>query len=440
MGRTRTSDATVGALPVAGVVILAGGVGSRLRSVLPDTQKAIAPIAGRPMLGYLLAQCRRAGARDVTLAVGHRAGQVRDAIGDEYDGIALHYSEEPSPMGTGGAIALAAAQLPGGPVLVLNGDSFIDVDLAAVVAWHRAHRARASMVLTEVPDAGRFGSVTLDADGRVLTFAEKSSAGHGSALVNAGIYVLEHEVLAAMSREPHSVEHDVLPTLAGHGLFGWRVPGRFIDIGLPETYAAAADVLAATRSAGQRRGYVVFDRDGTLIEERRYLHRPDDVQLLPGVAAGLRAMREDGLGLVVATNQAGIGRGLYGESDFEAVQGRLEELLDSEGVRLDATFHCPHHPDAGCECRKPATGMVDRARAAFGDEPPLAVVGDKRCDIDLARAVGAAGILVTTGYGAEELARGLDADFVVDDLEAASHVVSELARHPVLERAPFGRA
>jgi len=421
-------------LPVAGVIILAGGAGTRLRSVLADTQKVVAPVGGRPMLSFLLDQCRHAGVREVTLAVGYRADQVRERLGESYDGMSIRYSVEPSPLGTGGAIALAAAGLGDGPVVVLNGDSFVDVDIAAVLAWHRARRARATVVLTEVADSGRYGSVSVDAQGRVLAFAEKSITGSGRGLVNAGIYVLERDALRAFPAGAHSIERDVLPALVGQGLFAWRVPGRFIDIGLPETYAAAADVLTDERTA-VRRGFVVLDRDGTVIEERQYLHHTDQVALLPGASEGLSRMRASGLRLVMATNQAGIGRGMYSESDFEAVQQHLATLLDRDDVRFDAVFHCPHHPDAGCTCRKPATGMIDQARAQLGGDEPVAVVGDKRCDIDLARAIGAASILVTTGYGATEFAHGLDADFLVDDLLGAAHVVDELSRHPVLTSA-----
>jgi histidinol-phosphate phosphatase family protein len=427
---TRTSESTIGTLPVTAVIVLAGGTGTRLRSVVPDTQKVVAPIAGRPMLAYLLEQCRHAGAREVTLAVGYRAEQVRERLGESFEGMALRYSVEHAPMGTGGAIALAASTRSDGPVIALNGDSHVDVDLAAVLAWHRARRARATMVLTDVADGGRFGAVTLGPDARVARFQEKGAASTGPTTINAGVYVLERDVLEAMRATPHSFEHDVLPRLAGEGLFGWRVPGRFIDIGLPETYAMAGEVLGARNEGAPRRTYVVLDRDGTLIEERVYLHDPGEIVLLPGAAEGLASMLAGGTRLVVATNQAGIGRGLYGESDYEAVRDRLTQLLEREGVFLDAVFHCPHHPDAGCACRKPAVGMVDRTRALFGGQPPLAVIGDKRCDVDLARAVGAAGILVTTGYGARQFAAGLDPDFLVDDLRAAAHVVHELARHP----------
>ena len=133
------------------------------------------------------------------------------------------------------------------------------------------------------------------------------------------------------------------------------------------------------RSHRASRPFVVLDRDGTLIAERHYLSEPDGVSLLPGVVEGLRAMRRDGLRLVVATNQAGVGRGRFPEARVGEVHQRLEELLAAQGVTLDGIFYCPHHPEAGCDCRKPATGLVRQAVAGLGQGAvPVAVIGDKR--------------------------------------------------------------
>jgi len=136
-------------------------------------------------------------------------------------------------------------------------------------------------------------------------------------------------------------------------------------------------------------------------------------------------MRRAGLGLVVATNQAGVGRGHFPEGQVAEVHARMTELLAAEGVVLDGIFYCPHHPDVACDCRKPATGLVRQAVAALGPgATPVAVVGDKRCDIDLARALDVPGVLVTTGYGAAELATGaVDPDYVVDSLPEAAAVL-----------------
>ena len=170
---------------------------------------------------------------------------------------------------------------------------------------------------------------------------------------------------------------------------------------------------------------VVLDRDGTLNVEVHYLSLPEQVELLPGVVDGLRALRSAGCRLVVVTNQSAIGRGYFDEERLVAIHDRLRALLAEHDVTLDAIYHCPHRPDDGCGCRKPGPLLVERAAADLGFDPARSfVVGDKPCDIDLGRGVGATTILVRTGYGAAHEAAG-DAtpDFVVDDLPAAARVI-----------------
>ena len=156
---------------------------------------------------------------------------------------------------------------------------------------------------------------------------------------------------------------------------------------------------------------------------------PDAVALIEGAAAGMRHLIALGLGVVIVTNQSAIGRGLLDEPGLAAVHARLTERLREEGVQVDGIFHCPHHPDDGCACRKPKSGMVDRAVAVFGFDPAQCfVVGDSASDIELGRGLGATTILVRTGHGSETETSGVPADHVVDDLGAASALIGELLR------------
>ena len=175
------------------------------------------------------------------------------------------------------------------------------------------------------------------------------------------------------------------------------------------------------------RGAALLDRDGTLIVERDYLSDPEGVALLPGAAEGLRRMRGLGLLLVVVTNQSGIGRGYFSETALRLVHERLESLLAAEGVRLDGIYHCPHAPDDGCDCRKPGTGLAQRAARELGlSLARSAVVGDKGTDVALARALGVPAVLVTTGHGERELAAGARADAVAADLVEAATALERL--------------
>ena len=172
-----------------------------------------------------------------------------------------------------------------------------------------------------------------------------------------------------------------------------------------------------------KRKFVALDRDGTIIVERRYLSSPDQVELLPGAAAGLRAMRALGLGLVLVTNQSALARGYFDMARLEATHDRLRELLAAEDVQLDGIYVCPHVPEDGCDCRKPLPGLLLQASREFGfDAADALVIGDKPCDIELGQAVGATTLLVRTGYGAEhEAARTVIPDHVADDLVEAAN-------------------
>jgi D-glycero-D-manno-heptose 1,7-bisphosphate phosphatase len=172
--------------------------------------------------------------------------------------------------------------------------------------------------------------------------------------------------------------------------------------------------------------YVILDRDGTIIEERCYLSDPDEVRLLPNAAAGMRRLLDAGWGLIVVTNQSAVGRGKFTVARLAEIHARLESLLLAEGVRLAAIYYCPHTPEDGCRCRKPETGMIEQAAAKLGFEAShCVVIGDKRCDIDLGRRIGAKTILVRTGYGAqEETTETVVADAVEDDLFSAAERIN----------------
>lgn len=176
------------------------------------------------------------------------------------------------------------------------------------------------------------------------------------------------------------------------------------------------------------RRFVLLDRDGTINEEVDHLDHPDDLALIHGSAAAIRRLREQGLGIVVVTNQAQIGRGLLTEERLTAIHDRLIELLAAEGASVDAILHCPHAPEDGCDCRKPATGMALEAAARFGFDPGSAfVVGDHAGDVGMGRAVGATTLLVLTGHGVEERARAeSSAHHVVPDLAAAAAIIASL--------------
>jgi NDP-sugar pyrophosphorylase family protein len=229
------------------IVVLAGGLGTRLRDVLPDTPKILAPVGDRPFLDHLLHWLIRQGARRVVLSLGYRAGDVLTYL--ETHSFAppqIHPLVEPEPLGTGGAVAFALPFLDSDPVLVINGDTFVDTNLNAFVRHYRDCGADASIVCAEVENAGRYGRVEIDAAGRVHRFAEKDPAASGPAWINAGVYLFGRQVLPKIATlRKGSLERDILEKMPPGSIVAFRAQGRFLDIGTPETLALAPEVLTA---------------------------------------------------------------------------------------------------------------------------------------------------------------------------------------------------
>lgn len=221
------------------VLILAGGKGTRLSPVIAGKPKVLAEINGRPYLEHLLDLLMRSGFRRVILCTGHESDEVAKAIGTWFGELCIGYSVESSPLGTGGAVRNALGLIRSDCVFVLNGDSFHDVDFASLLHFHQTREADATITLLQVDNCSRFGSVEINHDQEIVAFAEKKKQA-GPGLINAGIYVLNDNIIAEIPPgEDISIELDVFPQWIGRRFFGFRSTGAFIDIGTPESYAAA---------------------------------------------------------------------------------------------------------------------------------------------------------------------------------------------------------
>jgi len=209
--------------------ILVGGQGTRLRAIVPDHQKVVAPVAGKPFVLRLLDQIANADIKRVVLCTGYKSEQV-ESIGAIYRGMTIRYSIEREPLGTAGALRNAQLECP---VLAMNGDSFCDVDLKALTQPN-------TIVVREIPDTAASGRVEFDTNNVITRFAEKGQAGRG--WINAGIYLLNREFIESIpAGRPVSIERETFPAWVGRGLRAFPTHGRFLDIGTPETYAAAQD-------------------------------------------------------------------------------------------------------------------------------------------------------------------------------------------------------
>lgn len=224
-------------------VILVGGEGTRLRPITSRVPKPVAPVVGRPFITYVLESLQRHGVQRVVFSTGYLAEAIEAEVGTGARfGLDVRYVVEESPLGTAGALKNAQGELAEGCFLAFNGDVLTDADLTALVAFHQEKGGLATILLTPVDDPRRYGLVQLNEDGSVAEFLEKPGAEWvGSALINAGVYVLEREVLDLIpAGRMYSVERDVFPGLAAIGkLFGFADSGYWRDIGTPESYLEA---------------------------------------------------------------------------------------------------------------------------------------------------------------------------------------------------------
>lgn len=223
-------------------VILAGGMGTRLQSVVSDVPKPMAPVHGKPFLEYLLQQLIRSNIRHVILSVGYKWEIIRDYFGNGAKwGLTIQYAVETEPLGTGGAIREASRLVTADSFLVMNGDSFFDIDIFSLFQFHRAKQSNITLALVSMDNVSRYGSVELDGNSEIVKFHEKKREGHG--LINSGIYVINQSVARQIPPGTISFEKDVLPCRTGDRVFGAIREGYFIDIGIPEDYRSFSEAI-----------------------------------------------------------------------------------------------------------------------------------------------------------------------------------------------------
>ncbi len=232
-------------------IILAGGMGTRLRSVVPDLPKPMAPVSGRPFIEHQLDYWIGQGVNRFVISVGYKKEVIMNHFGSSYRSVPLTYAIESEPLGTGGGLLLASQGLSE-PFLVVNGDTFFEVDLAQLLRFHFDHSADWTFSLFRSSESGRYMEIEVETNGNINLL--KSGPGGQGSLANGGVYLVNPSVLTNKSfihGSKLSLEHDLLPVLVAQGykLFGLEFPGIFIDIGMPDDYFWAARFLPHYQSS-----------------------------------------------------------------------------------------------------------------------------------------------------------------------------------------------
>lgn len=215
--------------------ILAGGLGTRLKSVVADRPKVLAEIADRPFLSYLLDKLIYTGVKRVVLCTGYMANHIEKEFGYSYGTLSLFYSEEKTPLGTAGALRNAEELLESESILVMNGDSYCDVDIKTFWQWHSNNNSTGSLLLVKMLEANRYGCIQTDQSNMIIQFKEKGKQST-EGWINAGIYLLKKELIKSIpGNRSVSLEREMFPLwLSKNLIFGYKCSDAFIDIGIPE--------------------------------------------------------------------------------------------------------------------------------------------------------------------------------------------------------------
>jgi D,D-heptose 1,7-bisphosphate phosphatase len=381
-------------------VILVGGLGTRLGPLTEDIPKPLLAVGGRPFLDYLIENCVRFGFREILLLAGHRGERVREYAQTARVWLPQHVSinvvVEPEPHGTAGAVRFAAAHLAA-RFFLLNGDSFLDANWLDLITVFEPSSSLVVLALKLLPETFRSGVATVDGE-RVTSFVERGS---GEGLVNAGVYLIDRRIVTELP-EDGSLERDVLPRLCALAMVrGRKYDGFFLDIGVPDALSLAQTAIPQRR----RRGAVFFDRDGTLNADPGYILQPDKLLFLPGAIRAVKRVNDVGYYAFLVTNQAGVAKGHFKESDVISFNANLQRRLRASGAHFDDVRYCPDHPEGlieryrrDSEWRKPAPGMLlDLMHAWPIVREESLMVGDKESDVLAAEAAGVRGVLFGGG-------------------------------------------
>jgi D-glycero-alpha-D-manno-heptose 1-phosphate guanylyltransferase len=407
-------------------VVLAGGLGTRLRDTVPDLPKCMAPVAGRPFLFYVINELRRQGIERFIFSLGYKHEVIEAYLKEQFPTLQYQSVVEATPLGTGGAIKLACEKASDKNIVVANGDTLFRVDLPLLAAFHYQKQSDCTLALKPMKNFDRYGVVQLRPDGSVESFDEKKFYEEGN--INGGLYLLNRESFLFQSfPEKFSFEKEYLEKKQ-HSLFAQVQDVYFIDIGIPEDYSRAQQELktAPLDLHSIDKSWTLFlDRDGVINvdKEGSYIFTPDEFIFTEGAPALFRKLSAVFGRIVVTTNQRGVGRGLMTEDALKAIHHKMVEEIKTAGGRIDAIYYCTsiHNDDP---MRKPNPGMAVQAKEDFTgiDLNRSVMVGNNPSDMLFGRNAGMHTVFVRSTRPAQVFPHA-DIDLIFDSLDGFSNAL-----------------
>lgn len=401
-------------------VIMVGGRGTRIASVANDVPKPMINICGKPILEHQIDNLKACGLTDIILVIGYLGEKIKDYFGDgSRFGVCIEYFIEDHPLGTAGAL-FKMPQLTE-DFLLLCGDVIIDVDFNRFIAFHKEKKAWASLVahpnghpydssllVTEIEAPKIAGGMPVDTHRVICWMAKEDERLYYKNRVNAGIELISPELLKEtmknfVPRHPETpdkidLDRDVLKINIGSGrIYAYDTPEYVKDMGTPDRFFEVENDIKTGKvhahNLKNRQKAIFLDRDGTINKMVGFITKPEQFELLPGVAKAIKAINKSGYLAIVITNQPVIARGDCTFEQLQTIHNKMETELGKEGAFVDAIYVCPHHTDKGfsgerpeykcdCDCRKPKPGLLLQAAKDFNiDLSQSYMIGDSDGDV-----------------------------------------------------------
>lgn len=377
-------------------IILAGGFGTRLQNVVKDIPKPMAPINAKPFLFYLLSYLKKHNFTDIIFSVHYLKEQIEQYFGNNFLGLNISYAIEEEPLGTGGAIINSFKYIDKSkPVVILNGDTFLEIDYQKLIVNHQKNKVNFTIALKEMNNCSRYGKVEINQNDVIIDFKEKSN-NQEQGFINSGIYVVNPNIFDKYKNKltkKFSFETDFLMKFTKElEINAFKVKDYFIDIGIPEDYQKAQNEIPKRI----KNKALFLDRDGVINIDHGYVGKIEDFDFIDGIFELCQKAQDKGYLIIIVTNQAGIARGYYTEEQFLELTKWMENEFKKKEIHITKTYYCPYHIDAkitqykkDSEDRKPKPGMLLKAIDKFNIDPKKSImIGDKKSDIEAGRGAG----------------------------------------------------
>jgi D-glycero-alpha-D-manno-heptose 1-phosphate guanylyltransferase len=381
-------------------IILAGGLGTRLREAVPDLPKCIAPVAGRPFLFYVINYLRSQGILKFIFSLGYKHEVIEEYLNSNFPTLDYECVIEREPLGTGGAIKLACKKANEKNVLIVNGDTLFKINIESLTAVHSTVNADCTLALKPMVNFDRYGMVELNKDRSITSFKEKQFYTSGN--INGGVYLLNTEKFLQQSfPEKFSFEKDYLEK-GEHKLSGDVQDEYFIDIGIPQDFNRAQTdfkkPVLDLKSVDKSRT-IFLDRDGVINHEKKndYILNKKEFVFYEGAIEAIKIFTEKFARIFIVTNQRGIGKGLMTENDLAVIHSHMIKEIEKQGGKIAGIYYCTSldnkHPD-----RKPNPGAAFKIKRDFPevDLSKTIMAGNKLSDMLFARNAGLYSIFTAT--------------------------------------------